>query len=121
MRHIEFSVVNMKDKVGNTVFRLISHTQLGDPGSFGRAKLAFPLSFDASKGQLIVYKQVPLALKIIRYELMNQPEALVPSKTALEVMQEKYPTTYAYMQRDTASEKSRCYPAAPNSAPGAIV
>jgi serine/threonine protein kinase len=66
------SIVRLKNSAGVDIFRIISHIELGFPGSFARAKFALPLSFS---GKIIeVNLEVSIALKIIRHQNYQQDD-----------------------------------------------
>ena len=102
-----FSILRVFDKNNNTVFRIVGHHTIGEPGGFGRVKIALPLEFNPATNEITCRTFLPVALKIIRIVNMDSHDEPTPSPTAHFIFRNSYSDSYAYNARVTESKKSR--------------
>ncbi|MSP53654.1 MAG: hypothetical protein EXR81_05345 [Gammaproteobacteria bacterium] len=102
-----FTILRMFDANNNTVFRIVGHHTIGEPGGFGRVKIALPLEFNPATNEITCRTFLPVALKIIRIVNMDSHYEPTPSPTAHFIFRNSYSDSYAYNARVTESKKSR--------------
>jgi serine/threonine protein kinase len=93
-----FSLIKLVDSAGNVVCHIISHDQIGRPGSWGRIKLSARVYCTANTVEIDC---TPIALKIVSNQ---QASMLAIDGTTL--LKKMYPTEFGAAERPTTSPKT---------------